>query len=353
MAKKVAVASELAIPRLDPLDKNFVLSKPLQQDRYELTEIYELERQGRLIITRKRDGWKLFAVYTKGRWKVYTDGMNEVHCLDHVKKDLMKLSVPDKTVLVGEGIVDVDGNDNFGKVGAIFQSDTAKALKLQSEVGFVKFMVFDIVIWGGKNYLNAQYRERLSKLGSLIRTQAKGVVDVTNYVFDANPDKAVKLDHVMPLTVLGLPFDEAQKLVRERHWEGLVLYDSDFVSSYRLDGKDPKRPDGCYKWKPLFTDEFIVRKWLPHLADATKVKEVAISQIDGTGREMDCGKFGLFDGKTREWLKTAKYPLVIEILFEHRFDSGKLRNARLVRFRDDKKPEGCRTDNVYPKAKYL
>jgi len=334
LAKKAALATELAIPRLDPLDKSFVLSKPLQQDRYELTEIYELERQGRLIITRKRDGWKNFAVYTKGLWKLYTDGMNEIRCLDHIKKDLMKLKVPNDTVLVGEGLVDVSGDDNFGKVGAIFQSDTAKALKLQSEVGFVKFMTFDIVIWGGKSYLNTPYRERLANLQTLL-----------------SPKK--KLQNVMPLTVLDMTFDEAQKLVREKHWEGLVLYASDFVSSYRLDGKDPKRPDGCYKWKPLFTDEFIVRKWLPHLADATKVKEVAISQIDGTGREMDCGKFGLFDGKTREWLRTAKYPLVIEILFEHRFDSGKLRNARLVRFRDDKKPEGCRTDNVYPKAKYI
>ena len=316
------------LSKLDPLTEDLVLSKPLQQGSFLEEVIYRLEREKRLIITRKRNGWKLFAVRTKGKWKIYTDGMNEVLCLDHVKSDLEKLGFGNKTMLVGEGIVDLDGNDSFQKVQGILQSGKEKAVKKQTEIGFMKFMVFAVILLDGER-LADPYGKHL---------------EFINKVLGGN-----KFNYLLAVPVIDMTFDEAKKMVIEKKksnkhgWEGLVLYSKDFVYSYRLDGKNPERPGGCYKWKPLYEDDFIVRTVL---TDSKKklVREVFLTQIDPeTGREFPCGKFGSFSKPTRAWLHTAKLPLVIQLIFEARYGTGKLCNKRMgeAGFRTDKKPEDC------------
>lgn len=330
MAKAKSPVASPSLFQLDPLPKGFVLAKPLQQDAYNESVIYGLEAKGDLIITRKRDGWKLFAVKTNGKIKMYTDGMNEVDTrLDHLKIKLEQI-MPDDSMVVGEGVVDVDGKDDLGRISGIFHSDTERALEIQnSEAGLIKFMVFDIILENDKClYLfSIPYNQRLNMIRAIIGSNKH---------------------LVMPPQVLEMKYDEAKKLVLEKGWEGLVLYDRNFISSFRLDGKNPARPKGCYKWKPIFEDDFIVREWISSKKDPNRLKEVVLLQIDPkTKKEFYCGKVGAFTNKMREELKKSKYPLVTQVEFEARYKSGKIRNARFVRVRSDKKIKDCIAPRSY------
>ncbi|MBI4992459.1 MAG: hypothetical protein HZB99_04555 [Candidatus Harrisonbacteria bacterium] len=320
-------------PCFDPLPKGLVMSKPLQQGTFKEEVVYQLERERRLIITRKRDGWKLFAVKANGKWKIYTDGINEVDCLDHIKAELQKLNLPNQTMLVGEGIVDLENGDDRGKVISIMQSDKEKALRFQLENGYMRLMIFQVIFLGGQCRLTDPYEKQLELISQILQR--------------------TKPQHIIPVPVMNMTYDEAKALVKknkavnEHAWEGLVLYAKDFTGSYRLDGKSPARPKGCYKWKPIYEDDFVVRSLV--LNDKTGlVKEVCLSQVDPkTGKEFSCGKFGLFTVQMRKELLSAKLPLVIQLKFEGRFKSGKLNDAKLVDFRTDKKPEDCIAPKSY------
>lgn len=335
MAKAKNQVASPSLFQLDHLPKGFVLAKPVQQDAYSESVIHDLEFQGNLIITRKRDGWKLFAVKTNGKIKIYTDGMNEVdERLDHIKRELEQ-RMPDNSMLVGEGIVDIKGSDDLGKISSIFQSNTKKALEIQKETGMVKFMVFDVILV--RDFLTLSdlpYYQRIMELTKM----GLGDKSLVKYV-------------VMP-TILEMTFDEAKKLVLKNGWEGLVLYDRNFISSFRLDGKSPARPKGCYKWKPIFEDDFIVREWVPSPKDPKRLKEIILLQIDPkTKKEFYCGRLGAFTNEMREKLRKAKYPFVVQAAFEARYASGKIRNARFLRPRPDKKAKDCLAPKSYKSTK--
>src|SRR5262249_32543669 len=137
-------------------------------------------------------------------------------------------------------------------------------------------------------------------------------------------------------------FEQAKEMVVREGWEGLVLYHKNFVNTFRLDGGEPKRPDGCYKWKPIQEGDFIAKYWIPNKKDPNRLKEIALFQINKkTGKEFPCYKLGSFKAKMREELRNKKYPFVVEVKYEMRFASGKIRNARFVRLRPDKKPSEC------------
>lgn len=317
---------------LAPLSKDFVLGKPIKQDDYDESIIYELEKRGHLIITRKRDGWKLFVVKTNGDWRIYTDGINDVtDRLPHCVAELKILNVPDHSLLVCEGVLDRKGKDNFSKVGAILNGRVATdvAIKKQQEVGPIKLMFFDVVFWGcanlSKNGLGIPYACRLTIIQRILRHVPSS------------------LKCLMPPQVLRMSYDKAKKEVVKKGWEGLVLYDAGFKSSFRLDGKEPERPEGCYKRKPIYEDDFIVRSWIgDDEKHPQRVKKVILLQIDWkTKEEFECGELGSFTGKMRQDLFIARYPLVMQVRFEHRYPSGKLRNAIFVRLRPDKRVSDC------------
>lgn len=89
MAKraKAELAKEWPFGNELPLD--FVVYKPLKPEAYDEKDIYTLEAAQRLIITRKRDGWKVFVFKSKDRVRFYTDGINEVtDRFDHLREAL-------------------------------------------------------------------------------------------------------------------------------------------------------------------------------------------------------------------------------------------------------------------------
>lgn len=322
---------------LDPLDKNFVLAKPIKQDNYDEKIIYDLEKKKQLLITRKRNGWKLFAVKAKGKIKIYTDGMNDItDRLERLVEEIKTVPIPDNSLWVNEGVLDERGSDHYELVGSILNPKvkTEMAIERQKKLGFIKMMNFDVVIWDGIDLLtkgiNLPYFARVENFNNTL------------------PKMAMNPRYLLPVQILIMSYDRAKKEVVKKGWEGLVLYWSQFRASYRLDGKSPKRHHGCWKWKPIHEDDFIVRSWIgDDDKHPRKVKEVLLSQIDPkTGKEFDCGKIGGFTNKTRKDLITARYPLVMQIRFDNRFASGKLQSARYMHIRRDKKIREC----VAPKS---
>jgi len=317
---------------LSSLPKGFVLSKPISQDNYDEAEIYKLEKEGRLVITRKYDGWKIIAVIGKrGKVQLYTAGLNEIDArLDHIKKELRSLKLPPNTVLVGEGCMkNVDGKDNIGKTISVFQGSLEKSLKFQAEWGNIQLIIFDILI------LNGSF-----EIGTM-----KEKIDMVRG-WCVHPNLAW---FIMSPFVLNTSFDKAKRIVVENSWEGLVLYDNNFQHIFRLDGRAPKRPSGCYKWKPILEDDFIVRDFVVTDNNPEKFKEVILLQIDPvTKREFEFGRLGTFNKETRARLVKRIYPFVMQVAFDMRFPkSGKIRNARFVRIREDKPIHECLAPRSY------
>jgi len=126
--------------KLNPLPPNgFVLSKP--QKDYEGERISELERAGSLIITRKRNGWKLFIAITDSGVHICTPGRNRMVItdgrLDHTKREISSCALPNQTLLVGEGLMIVKGKEDRGKLSTIFKStDVAEALAVQKKTRY-------------------------------------------------------------------------------------------------------------------------------------------------------------------------------------------------------------------------
>jgi len=300
------------------LPTGFVVYKPLQQGAYDDQVIKDLERAGRLVITRKRDGWKVFIWKACGRTKFYTDGLNEIEGrLDHLKIELAK-QLPDRTLLVGEAIVDDNDGDQFTDVCRLMKS--SRWQEIQTETGAMKLMLFEAIFWEGRCLLDLPYNTRY---GILLSATA-----FTKQVF--------------PTPILQVKFEEATEYARKHGWEGLVLYDGSFIASFRLDGKNPARLRGCYKWKPLCEDDFIVRTRILDPKYKDRLKEVVLSQIDPvTGQEFYCGKLGSFITEMRTRLLRTPLPFVMQVVFEDRYPSGTLRNARFERLRLDKKPKAC------------
>ena len=321
----------------DPLPDGFVLGKPVDRHSYDERMIYELEQRGDLIITRKRDGWKIYTAINRGRVRLYTAGGSEIdERLDHVKNDLLCCDVPSPALIAGEGIIDII-HDDIGKVGSIFNANLKRSLELQEEYGKIRFMPFGLVHWGGKSVIGDPYEKNLARLGPVLSRfygSTKG-----------------RLTYITPIHILTMSFDEAKKLVIEKGWEGLVLYDRNFANSFVLDGTSPDRPSGCYKWKPVFEDDFIARSWIPSPKDPLAVRDVMLFQKDPiTGKEFPCGKFGTFSKKLKKELADdSKYPFVIQLEFDARYPkSGKIRSPRYVRIRTDKKVEDCIAPKSYP-----
>lgn len=322
------------------LEKGFVLGKPIAQEGYEPEVLDALEREGRLIITRKRDGYKMLAASNDaGEFRLYTDGINEIDDrLAHIKHELNSLELKNAW-LAGEVIMDLDDSDDFTKVASVMKAGMAKAIELQLRHGSLRFMVFNIIARNGKA-CTTNYADNLAALAEVLERKAA--------MYGTSAIAVEKTPHVFLVPVLNMPLSDAQSLVRKKGWEGLVLYADDFVNTFRTDGKDPQRPKGCYKWKPIFEDDFIVREKILR-PGGDEVKELVLLQIDpATRAEFECGKLGSFSAAMRKQLAKAKYPLVVQAKFEARYPkSGKIRNARFMRLRTDKAWKDCIAPQSY------
>ena len=320
----------------DPLPKGFVTNKPLDQEAYNESIIYELERENKLLISRKRNGWKLYIVSHGDKIKIYTVGLHRVeYRLPPLVEEYEKLRLPSSTLLVAEAHIEKNGIDQLGLIQSVLnvKSDPKKSIESQEKLGFAKTMIFGALFFNNKDLSVLPYSNQYD------------VIKNTN-------DRNINLKYIFPIEMLDCSYDKAKEMVLEKEWEGLVLYDKDYRFAYSVRGsKRPQRPKGCYKKKPETEGDFIVREIIFSDIHKKRVKEVVLNQIDPvTGEEFQCGKFGKFTDLVRENLKReeADLPLVMQVTYESRFPSGKLVNAKkFVRLRYDKRSEECLAPKSY------
>ncbi|MBI2109402.1 MAG: hypothetical protein HYT93_04515 [Parcubacteria group bacterium] len=321
--------------------KGFVLGKPIQHGSYKEAVIHKLEKKGKLVTTRKRDGWKIYVLFTNKGIKFYTAGCNEItdRRLDYLKPELKRIRAHmsrQLLMLIGEVVLKDDGDDDITKAQEFFQCNEKAALAKQKQHEKPCLVIFGALFREGKHIYSEPFELFLSHIQRALKTTSR------------------KSRYVSCVEVVKESFTQAKKMVLKNNWEGLVLYNADFENDFRLDGKNPTRPSGCYKWKPVFEDDFFTREVIINASDSARAKEVVLLQIDPiTGKEFSCGKFGKFTVAVREELARMKqFPIVLQVQFESRFKkTGKLRNAKkLLRIRTDKKWEDCLAPKSYGAA---
>ncbi|HXV26521.1 MAG TPA: hypothetical protein VD862_00620 [Candidatus Paceibacterota bacterium] len=316
--------------------KGLVLAKPIGQESYKESVLHTLEQQGNLIIQQKHDGYKLIAIRGgDGRFRIWTVGGRPVHGrLGHVMKVLESRPFPWGTVLVGEGLMFEEDAERYEWTAKVFQGGDESGLSAQKEHGRAVFRIFQAFNLEdlSAGVAGRSYGETLAWLSETAGPRNRAVSVVPS---------------------LSMKLDDAKTVVAAQGWEGLVLTDARYRLTWRTDGGTEPRPKGCYKFKPLTEDDFVIlpdgRIWHKD----GRLKEVVLYQRDpGTGKLFSCGKLGTFSREVRDKLSSPSLaPSVMQVAFERRNpDTGKLRFARFMRLRDDKLAASCVAPASYPKS---
>ncbi len=308
---------------LYPLDSRFVPAKPIQETP--ISVIRELEKAGKLTITRKRDGYCHLISRAISNIGIYTRSIEDTTArYPHIVEAMRALETKN-TLLATEILCDKNGIDDFPAFTRIAKSNPDRAYRLQDQGGWASCMVFDIIARNGRMMTNEPFSNRLDALQDIFRRDS---------------------DELFLAPIVHALFEDAQKRVKAFQWEGLVLYDNDAPTAYRCDGRTdaPVRPKGIWKWKPILEDDFFVEQFERGEGNrAAWMKEMYLLQVDPlTGKKIDCGKVGTgFTNAERQEFASVQYPLVVQVAFEKRFASGKLRSPRFLRLRDDKRSDEC------------
>lgn len=325
---------------LDPLDSKLVLPKP--KNSVEDEKVLLLEEQRRAIYTRKRDGHCVHLVINnRGCAQIYTRGnVREISAnFPHLIEELETIKLPKNSLFACELIAEKDGKDWREHVASLSATEDSKeAIEKQRRDGLAKLMVFNVFILDGKDVSTLTNEQR--------------IIEIVQDLFFVN------FKHVIPVEILNKSFVESQKFVSTHRWEGLVVYDSQAVSTYRLDSNPdrPPRPEGCWKRKPSYEDDFVVTGWVPGTKgkrhEGRMGKLVLAQAHPSTGSLIPCGEVGIgFSDQERDYFANdGLYPLVAQVEYERRFPPRTLSkkriqcalcNPRFVRLRDDKNAEGC------------
>jgi hypothetical protein len=343
--------------------KGFVLAKPIEHTVYDQSLIYDLEKNRQLMITHKRNGWKMFLeVNAAGKIRFLTDGLNEIDTwkVSHLIVEAEKLELPPRTLLVGE-VISNTANDDRGVVISVMQCKNRD--KFKGNIPELNLALFNIVFWEG--YVTDNYDTNYKKLLTLLYGSSSPIwgKDLSK--------RAINLVSLYPLSAYS--FDEMKKYAVRSNWEGLVLYDTNYKLTYRLDGKAPERPRGCYKWKPEADADLIALGCRMRDNDPNTVKDLKLYQIDPkTGDYIRCLHYGTFKKIDREAFSKLpmrkivskrgkkvvtgwfEKPFVCQLTYDARsVKTGKLEGARNFLLREDKRTEECIAPKSYPEAEYL
>lgn len=355
------------------LPKNLSFYKP----KTEIADkkLDELYRKSRAVWTLKRDGMMHVAVKRSGAWEIYSRRMDlATDRFPHVVESLQKLEpVPNGTVLLGEMVfLRDDGTDDFKNVSRICRSDPDLALAYQglddfpedakddTVLGKVGYYVFDIAFWGGQDLVReATVGERLGLIKMVFQNLAPLRLNTGRKSTEGALKRESKLregllrEHSLgPVKIYGTKPGDDLELAKKLGAEGFVVVDPDAVygdKGYSFDGK-AQRPEGIYKRKPKFEDEFIIVDFYEGTGrNRGKLGGFFLQQVcPKTGSRLDCGKCGggLTDSQREEYWRDRKK--LVEKTIKVEFDSRQppKNGACKIRFPvfkgfADKKPEEC------------
>lgn len=298
------------------LPKNLSFYKP----KTEISDkaLQKLHDKRRAVWTLKRDGMMHVAVKRGGIWEIYSRRMDvATERFPHVIDSLRRLSIPDNTILLGEMVfLRKDGSDDFKNVSRICRSDPDLALAYQGlgdfppdakggkVLGKVSYYVFDIAFWNSQDLVRTSpVRERLGLLKVLFQDLAPlrfntGLKGTEKQLKTESRlrEGLLRKHHLGPVKIYTTSPGEDLELAKKLKAEGFVVVDADAVYSnkgYSFDGK-AQRPEGIYKRKPKFEDEFIITGVYEGTGrNRGKLGGFFLQQIcPETGGRLDCGKCG-------------------------------------------------------------
>jgi ATP-dependent DNA ligase len=308
-----------------------VLAKPIEQSPPDVIEM--LEKSRRLIIERKRNGHSTLITLAgtrPGDVGIYSRSIQVLaDKFPHHVEAVRSLSVPAGTLLQAENVMaDKSGIERSGLITRFAGSGAERAIALQAELGLSTFAFFNILVHKYESIAHWPYRDRLALLRELL---AK------------NQNPALEL-----VEVLDGSLAERKKQSLAQKWEGLVLYDAEASTEFRVDGNHdrPPRPFGCWKWKDYLEGDFVATGWIPSTSKRNLglVKDLEIAQYDPqSGELVHWGKvgIGLTQKERHEYTDNSLYPMVFEVQFESRTPNNRLTLAQILRRRFDKAPTEC------------
>lgn len=308
---------------MEALDKNFVPAKPINDMSDD--ELRTLDRAGRLIIQRKRDGRRHLVLVTRSkRVRIYSRRMEEL--TDHmprVRDAIAALDLPGGTILDGEIIVDRDGVDDFRATGSFTNPKTKPEKAAATSAALpVKFVLFDVLYYAETAIWGTAYSDRWMLCNRIAGYDETSII-------------------VTPQT-FTMDLARCQALVREQGWEGLVCWVKDEGTIVR-EGGSPKRVN-CIKWKPIKEGDFIATGFYLGSGELSSVVGgLYIEELDpNTGLRRDCGKVGTgFDAKIRKEALIWDYPCVVQVEYDSQQPTAKLRFPVFIRQRNDKAIDEC------------
>jgi len=234
------------------------------------------------------------------------------------------------TVLDGEVVSRSLALDGEGGVGGILNSKPEKAIETQKEFGKLRYMIFGIKRFCGKDVSNEPLRKR-----------RKLIKRVLESLYEFNSYKIRKYIRLTPQAKADT-WKQSVRLYKKalrNGLEGVMIKDME-----QIDGK------GVYKWKVYRDTCVIVTGFVP---GTNKYKELIgslkVSVIDKKNQLKEIGECsGMTDKQRREWTKKWKKfnGTIIEVRAQRLGAKGRLRHPRFIRIRDDYPRSKCTLEKI-------
>jgi len=329
-----------------PLPKNLCFNKPVKDISEK--KLNSLSKKNKIIWTLKRDGMMHIAVKAKGIWEIYTRRMDlATDKFPHIVNALNELKAPNNSIFLGEMVyLKLNRLDDFVSTSRICRSDVDLALAYQglgkfpkdfkekNILGKMRYYVFDVAFLNSKDIITtypvSKRLELLTKYFSNIDSlNITTGIGTTSEIMDKEWQLRSDMlwnKYIAPLQIIKTNVEEDLELAKSSNIEGFVILNIDAKygdKAYSFDGK-AQRPDGVYKRKPKWEEEFIISDVYEGSGkNRGKLGGFFIEQIHPkTGDKILCGKCGGgFSDKQREDFWNKRNELIgntIKIEFDSR-----------------------------------
>lgn len=272
-----------------------------------------------IIIQIKLDGFKTQAIKDKaGAVKLYTRrGEDFTSNVPNLVKDLED-KMKNGSFFLGELVwEDKNGKQSISDIQTVVGSSPEKAHeKLKSNNGKAIFYVYDLLWLNGSDITKKDYIERYNKLKGLVGNGTNTIKMVDNYTY-SDKDKAI---------------NDALKV----NAEGIVLKPKDSKYKYGAKGSNEQQGEWA-KFKPgdkAKVDEVILNKY-----SKGEDKLIFPAYQYENGKLLEVGKLSGLPKEEEEQIKNKiddDKIVVVEVTFQERMPSKKLRHMGWSRRRDDK-----------------